>query len=223
MRRYLAAAVLGMTLLAAAQAEKPVSEVLELVRSAIQQKSQDKQIARALQRITVTERLEDAIVEELQSDGAGPQTIAELTRLRDESRQLHKPPVNPLQTAPPPPEDEQTRVWEAARANSLNYVQSLPDFICTQIVRRYTDPRDRDDWKLSDTLLIKLSFFGHKEDYKLISINGRPTNRSYREASGAVSEGEFGSILIQIFSKGSNSTFQWDHWTNLRKRSTHVY
>jgi hypothetical protein len=40
---------------------------------------------------------------------------------------------------------------------------------------------------------------------------------------GAHSEGEFGSILTEIFRDGSHARFTWDHWTTLRKHPAHVF
>ena len=47
-----------------------------------------------------------------------------------------------------------------------------------------------------DTLTVKLSYFGHKEDYKLMLVNGKPTALDYLHAGGALSTGEFGTRLL---------------------------
>ena len=225
MVRVVGVAMIAVCLRAAAPAGSSVDEVVALVRSAIRLKRPDKQAARTLHKTTLTQSLDDRTIELLESEGAGPQVMAELQRLRDASRALPKPAAPPpeLTALPPPSAKEQTAVWEAARDNSLNYVRSLPDFICTQVVRRYRDPKGQEDWHLTDTLRLKLTYFERKEDYQLLSINDRPTTKSFEEAGGAVSKGEFGSMLSQIFNRASETAFQWDHWTVLRKRPTHVY
>ena len=124
---------------------------------------------------------------------------------------------------PPPPAAEQDIVWQAARDKALNYTASLPDFICTEIVQRYQDPAGKNAWRLADTLTIKLSYFGHQEDYQLVAIDNRVTRLSYEQAGGAITEGEFGSMLSAIFSPASLAAYRWDHWTTLRGRPAHVY
>ena len=91
-----------------------------------------------------------------------------------------------------PSEDEEARLLEQVRETALNYTKSLPDFICTQVVKRYLDSNGRDRWTLADTLTVKLSYFGQKEDYKLLLIDNKPTNLEYMKTGGAASKGEFG-------------------------------
>ncbi|MBZ5725661.1 MAG: hypothetical protein LAP87_11765 [Acidobacteriia bacterium] len=217
-------ALLAVSLAGAASAGNPVGEIVLLVRSAIARGQPDQDVARALHKMRPSERVDDGTIEDLRIEGAGPRTVAELERLRDASRTLPKPAALPAaREMPPPSAEEQSRVWEAARDNSLNYVDSLPDFICTEVVRRYRDLKGQDNWRLTDTLLLKLTYFERKEDYKLVSVNGRPVMKTYEEAGGAVTKGEFGSLLRQVFDPTSKTVFEWNRWTNLRGRQTHVY
>ncbi len=216
-------AMLAVSLAVAAPAGNPVAEIVALVRSAIEHGQPDQDVAKALHKMRPSESLDDGIIEDLRIEGAGPRALVELERLHDASHGLPKPAALSAARGMPPSAQEQSRVWEAARENSLSYVKSLPDFICTETVRRYRDPKGHDDWRLTDTLLLKLTYFEQKEDYKLISENGRPTMRSYEETGGAVTKGEFGSRLSQIFELASKTVFQWTRWTNLRGRPTHVY
>jgi hypothetical protein len=123
---------------------------------------------------------------------------------------------------PKPSEEEQARLLEQVREASLNYTRSLPDFICTQVVKRYQDA-GRDRWMPTDTLTVKLSYFDQKEDYKLLTINDKPTNLDYMKSGGAFSKGEFGTILNVIFDPKSAGEFHWKNWTTLRKRRAAVY
>ena len=124
---------------------------------------------------------------------------------------------------PKPSEEEAARLLEQVRETALNYSRSLPDFICTQIVKRYIDSNGRDRWVPTDTLTVKLSYFGQKEDYKLLLINNKLTNLDYMKAGGASSKGEFGTILKLVFDPASATAFHWKSWTTLRKRRTAVY
>src|SRR5580692_4477094 len=98
---------------------------------------------------------------------------------------------------------------EAIRKYALNYVQSLPDYTCTQLTKRlytrqnfvpfgggmFTPGTNR-----NDTIEEELSFVGGKEHYKVTKLNGfPPANTDHEQLGGTVSEGEFGSLLKHIF------------------------
>jgi hypothetical protein len=120
---------------------------------------------------------------------------------------------------PSPTLEEQKRIIEAARESALDYTRSLPDFICTEVLRRYDDSRN----KPIDTLTLQLSYTGQRENYKLLTINGRPTFRSFDSVGGVITQGEFGSLLNEVFAHRSEAEFAWDHGTTLRKRRAQVY
>jgi hypothetical protein len=120
---------------------------------------------------------------------------------------------------------EQTRVIEKARDNALQYLSNLPNFICIETIRRYQKGKPAQSWKTFDTLVLDLSYSGQGENHRLLSINGKPTNKKYfsGEVGGFVATGNFGSQLSKIFSPQAEATFQWERWTNLRGRPSHVF
>lgn len=220
----LALLIVATSLWAAAQAGSSVNEVVTLVRSAIEHQQADAEVAKALHKVDLIERLEERVVEELESAGAGPMTVAELQRLRAVSQHLKKPSAPSQFASPPVPSpQEQDSIIAEARKIALVYSSSLPDFICTEVIRRYVDSNGKESWKLRDTLTVDLSYFKQHEEYKLLTINNRRTDRPFESASGQVSEGEFGSMLREVFQPASKADFVWDHWTTLRKRPAHVY
>jgi hypothetical protein len=91
------------------------------------------------------------------------------------------------------------------------------------VVRRYVDPNDKGEWRQADTLVLKLTYFERREEYKLMTVNNHSTGLSYEQMRGAITEGEFGSMLAAIFALHSRTNRSWDHWTLLRSRPTHVY
>jgi hypothetical protein len=208
---------------ASAVSQTSVAALVETVREGIRLNHKDAQVAKAVRKLKLAERLDDRTVETLESEGAGPATVAELEQMRDASAYLPPPQTAVIESPSAPWAGEQERVWEAAREKSLSYTSSLPDFICTETVRRYKDPEGREDWHLADTLMLKLTYFGHKENYQLVSINNHPTHLSYEETGGAITEGEFGSLLGSVFADSSQTEYRWDHWTTLRQRPAHVY
>jgi hypothetical protein len=122
------------------------------------------------------------------------------------------------------PTQEQTGLaMQKTRDLALAYTKSLPDFVCTQLVHRYLDPTHRSLWRNLDLLNIRLSYFEQREDHKLVLVNGTPSDKSYDDLVGAVTVGEFGGIMQQIFDPGSQAIFTWEKWNKLNKRPTAIY
>jgi hypothetical protein len=218
-------AVLILALLpAAAAAGDSIGDVIALVRTSIRSGEPDDRLAKTLTKARLTERLDLRAVEELESEGAGPKSVAQLALLAEASKSLAPPAVPPAFDSPPRPgTTEQNAFFQEVARNAMHYAAGLPDFICTQVARRYTAAANRDNWGLKDTLTIKLSYFGNQEQYELLQVDGRKTSRTYENVGGAVSGGEFGSMLLDIFDPSHKTEFRWSHWTHLRKRLTQVY
>ncbi len=93
--------------------------------------------------------------------GAGPKTAEVLRRLIETSKSLPAaappPPPPVVQPIPPPDSVEQARVLDAARDYARDYSKNLPNFICTQVTRRYLDPSGLEFWQQQDTVVSKLS------------------------------------------------------------------
>ena len=45
----------------------------------------------------------------------------------------------------------------------------------------------------------------------------------YESVGGVITEGEFGSLLSEVFDPQSAAEFHWDHWTTVRNRPAQVY
>ncbi|MBM3774515.1 MAG: hypothetical protein FJW37_05055 [Acidobacteria bacterium] len=231
----LAALVLAFGLLAVAQTalaqtSLSIEQLDSFVRSSIQLKHPDKQVAEFLGRVVLTELLDDRTIEELLGDGAGPKTVQALKRLRDASKSLPKPAPAPPQAppsgppgGPPPSAGRQQELLDDLRSYARDYSKNLPDFICTQVTRRYYDPSGLEFWQLDDVITTRLSYFEQREDYKLVMINNQMTSRSYHELDGASSTGEFGTLLQQLFAPETGARFRWERWATLRGRRAHVF
>jgi len=226
---------LGLLLLvaavAAAQAALTLDQLQSLIRSSVKLNQRDKEVASYLRGQKLTFALTDVLIEELQGFGAGPQAVAALRELQKLSRGLPPPvvpkaappaPAKPVE--PPPSAEEQKRIIEEARANALAYSKRLPDFICLQLTRRYVDPTGLElDWIKYDEIKTRLSYFEQKEDYKVISVNEQLTSRQYESLGGALSRGEFGSVLAQLFDPRTAAEFRWDRHSALRERPVYVF
>jgi hypothetical protein len=198
-----------------------IKELITMVRAAIDARNSDDQTAKALSKLKLAESLEDRTVEELESEGAGPRSVAAMLELRDASAGL--PPASrlPFSSPPRPTVEEQRKVVNDAAHAASGYQAGLPNFICTQQARRLEN-HNENGWKQKDVIEIQLSYFDGNEHYKPVSINRKPTNAAYESVGGAIYKGEFGSMLVGIF-EPKMAQFVFDHWTTLRKRAAQVY
>ncbi len=155
-------------------------------------------------------------------------------------------PISASAIPPPPSPEEQATIIAEARALALGFSDRLPDFICTEVARRWVrrsghnsttiidDPfmqrpwkveksPNEENWKLKDTLTVQLSYFEQKEQYMLVLVNGKPSKQSYESVGGATSYGDFGSALGILFQQSSRATFGWDHWGLLNHQPVMVF
>ena len=101
---------------------------------------------------------------------------ARLHAMRDRSQQMAAaqpiaPELKPT-PIPPPSSEEQGAIISEVREYALNYSRNLPDFICTQVTRRYAaaapgskyggGPDSQPSWQALDTLQIRLSYSADK-------------------------------------------------------------
>src|ERR1039457_1071349 len=174
----------------------------------------DHDLASYLTKVKLTERLDDRTIEEIQGYGKiGPKTLQALTSLRDRTQALAAaaPIVAPPKPTPipPPSSEEQAAILDEVRQYALNYSKNLPDFICTQVTRRYAAPMpgtrwggsslSDPSWQAQDVLQIRLSYFQQKEKYTVVLANNAVVNKDYEQMGGSKSFGEFGSMLREIF------------------------
>lgn len=111
---------------------------------------------------------------------------------------------------------------EDVRANALNYSKSLPDFVCTEVIKRFS-PLRPGMWTLQDSLNLRLSYFGQIEEHKLELINGKPTMRTYDSVGGATGVGQFAGSLHTIFDPASAAVFQWRRSRTMQGRRVSEY
>jgi hypothetical protein len=211
-----------------------VSQLMSFVQSSIKMHYDDKTLADYLRHIKLTQRLDDRATEELQGLGAGPKTVSALHDLRDASEKLPDPPPPPKKAEPPPPPAppdsvEQARVLDEAREYALNYTKELPNFLCLEAVKRSIDKNLRDEpgnesWQGSDSFVTRLSYYENHEDYKVVMQGNHSVNDlDIRKMGGAISQGEFGSMMHEIFEPQSEARFEWDKWATLRGRRMYVF
>ena len=216
------------SLVSAAQPGITVEQIKQFVHSAKEKNQSDREVAGALRALKLSERLDQNTIEELRREGAGPKTVAALKELAAKSAEL--PAAQPAAPKPayvPPPapsSEEQGKIIAEVREKALTYTDSLPDYICSQVTRRFIDPTGHESWHATDVILARLTYFEKKEDYKLVTVNNTvATDRPYTSVGGAISTGEFGSMMRGLFDPRSNAEFRWHGWTTLRGHLSYVF
>src|SRR5580693_553041 len=131
MRKRILAAVVVICAVALAQQTLTVRQLAEFIHSSTHEmkgKQSDKEIAGFIVKMKLSERLDDATIEEFQNEGAGPLTVAALRALGERSANLPAPKtpamvtaVAPKAMAPPPSSEEQAAILDSIRAYALNY------------------------------------------------------------------------------------------------------
>src|SRR4051794_13893244 len=174
MRKLLAALCLAAAL-APAQATRTVDQLVAYIKTAIEQKYKDAEVAASVQGIRLSNRLDSETVTHLGRLGAGPKTVAALKHLSEMSASLPGAPAAAAKTEPvlppAPAAAEQKQIVEEVRENSLNYTRNLPNYLCRQLTKRHVDPTGDGAWRDTDVILEQLSFFDQKENYKVVMVN----------------------------------------------------
>ena len=236
-----------------AQQQMTVEQMVDMVRQEVAMRRDDRSLAAYLKKVKLTDKLTDKAIQDLLAQGAGPKTVDALKKLRDETANLKPPAVDPTYspaTAPentsstrpttalgskpalaPPTSEKQAEILDEIKQYASTYTQSLPNFICTQVTRRYIDPtwtpKTGDNWRSIDTVTTKLSYENGREKYVPVLYNNRPIvgnfDPEHLRGGGTVSSGEFGTLMRGIFESRSNAQFDWDHWGNLDGKLLAVY
>jgi hypothetical protein len=232
MRFRFLAAFLAVCLVAMGQT-MTVDKLMLFLRNAYSDRDHkytDQEIAKFLAKVKLSDKLEDRQIENLQGEfRIGPQTLAKLQSLRDQSASRSEArfaTVEKPKPIPPPSAEEQAQVLHEVREYALSYSKNLPDFICTEVTRRYGalppgtrgwgSPGDDPRWQALDTLTKRLSYFNQREEYKTILHNSTPVSEQGKSVGGAESFGDFGTMLREIFEPSTEARFEWDHWGTLR-------
>jgi hypothetical protein len=130
---------------------------------------------------------------------------------------------NPPDTssAPQPGQSTVEATWsgfvESARQFSLNYLESLPDFLCRQQVQRMVKLGGLGSWQNVDLLTLEVSYHGGKEHYKVILKDQKSLPPDSAGAIGGfLSQGDFGNALRLLFIPESKATFRREGVERLR-------
>ena len=214
-----------------AQSGLSYSQLRQFIKSSVEQKLKDKDVANYLKRQVVRFAITDGLVEEFVGWGIGPRTLKALEALqsataglpepkRDTASESKRKPKQP----PPPSSEDQKRIIEEARRQARAYTDELPNYVCLQVTRRFFDPTGLEmDWLRHDEIKTRVSYYDGREDYETLSVNDTATNRGFEELGGTTSTGEFGTILDSLFSYKTDAQFRWARHSLLRGHPVYVF
>lgn len=231
--RYLLSAFFTIVI-AFAQQTMTVAKLMEFVKSSVKENNSDKAVASVVSSTKLTERFTLADLQVLQNAGVGPKTLTALAALVTQSANLALPaaktaPATAKPTGPPEPSDaENKEVIGKTREWALDYVKSLPDFLCFQITDRSVDPHYQPGtegfWAHEDKVIEKLTFFDHHEKYDLYMHNDTAVvNKTSDSLGGARSTGEWASLLAELFEPSTDTTFHWVAWKTMRGKLVYEF
>jgi len=114
-----------------------VSDLVEMLTAKLAVDQDDHRIARELESIHLSERLEEATVDALKRLGAGRQTIHQLQALVRKANRLPRPSLGAISFDPAPAAADREAMSEAMRHYASQYLREMPNFLCTREARRF--------------------------------------------------------------------------------------
>ena len=119
------------------------------------------------------------------------------------------PPDAPPATASAPTRSQNPSesLIERAREAAFEFSQKLPNFICQEVMSRFTQ-RGREAEMSLDVVSADVIYDDGHETYRNVKINDRSTDRGMQELGGAWSTGEFASTLLEIFHPDTRAQFR---------------
>ena len=136
----------------------------------------------------------------------------------------------PTAAAPPPPDtvaprqpsitrgDEDTGpsflrsddplIRKAANA-ALDFTETLPNYVCQEMMARFQSETHPASFDPIDVVRTEVVYENGKENYRNITVDGKAVKKSMEETGGSWSTGEFGTVLIDLFSPATAADFHF--------------
>ena len=90
---------------------------------------------------------------------------------------------------------------------ALQFTETLPSYVCQEMMSRFESESKPASWKALDVISLEVVYENGHENYRNLAIDGKATNKKMNEMDGAWSTGEFGTILIDLFSPATAADF----------------
>jgi len=111
---------------------------------------------------------------------------------------------------------------EKAREVASKFLEGLPNYVVQESATRYVSETRQPSWNVVDVVSAEVVFEEHRESYRNLQINGKPSKKPPEE-SGAWSTGEFGTILGNLFSPYTDADFKFAQDDTIIHRAASVF
>ena len=153
---------------------------------------------------------------------APPQAAEPAAPAPELSARNEAPPVDRAPPARGPQRPEEV-VIEKAREAAGTFLESLPNYVCQEMMTRYQSEGSSKNWQPYDVVSMALVYENGHESYRNLQINGKATKKNIEDLSGSWSTGEFGSVLKDVFSPYTGADFEYRKETRVAGRTAMVY
>ena len=124
-----------------------------------------------------------------------------------------------MQTGPP----VDARIEKAREAAGV-FTETLPDYVCQEQMARFASMTAKVSWVPQDIVSMEVIYEKGKERYRNLQIDGKPAKaQRMEELGGSWSTGEFGSVLVDIFSPATDADFRYRHTSRSGGRDAYLY
>jgi hypothetical protein len=146
--------------------------------------------------------------------------------LRRTLEEANRRRINPS-AATLPPEAEAHSLLEKTRTATMAAAEAMPDFMVKELVTRSTALGKTQNWRVLDHLSFAVGYRANAgEEYRLLAVNGQQPGEgslTREQIGGAISAGEFVTMLSKIYSPENQASFRPIDTDTLRNRRTIVY
>ena len=92
---------------------------------------------------------------------------------------------------------------------AMEFTETLPSYFCSELVTRSQSESKPANFQPIDVVSMEVLYKDGREDYRNIQINGKKAVKKIEETGGAWSTGEFGTVLVDLFSPATGATFHF--------------
>lgn len=109
----------------------------------------------------------------------------------------------------PLPHRREDATIKRAQETALDFTETLPNYVCQEMVTRFYSESSPVSWQAHDMVTADVVYENGKEDYRNLKIGGKLVKKGDEEKTGAWSTGEFGTILVDLFSPSTDADFRY--------------
>lgn len=92
---------------------------------------------------------------------------------------------------------------------ALDFTEGLPNYVCQELMARYQSTTRPANWQAVDVVGTTVVYDQGKEDYRDVTVNGKPIKKGINQLEGSWSTGEFGTVLIDLLSPATAAEFHY--------------